>query len=159
VEGRVDENLMREAIRLSVEAIETNAGGPFGAVVSRNGQVVGRGWNQVTSANDPTAHAEVMAIRDACRRLGTFDLSGCEVFASCEPCPMCLAAAYWARIKRIWYANTREEAASIGFDDARIAEELRKPVGSRSVPMQRLLADEAREAFRLWAAKPDRVPY
>ena len=151
--------LMREAIRLSVEAVDSNAGGPFGAVVARDGQVVGRGWNQVTSANDPTAHAEVVAIRDACRNLGTFDLSGCEIYASCEPCPMCLAAVYWARIERIWYANAREDAAAIGFDDAWIAAELRQPVEQRRVPMERLLADEAGVAFQRWTGKPDRTPY
>ena len=150
---------MREAIRLSLEGVDSNAGGPFGAVVARDGQIVGRGWNQVTSANDPTAHAEVVAIRDACARLGTFDLSGCEIYTSCEPCPMCLAAVYWARIDRIWYANAREDAAAIGFDDAWIGDELRQPVNQRRVPMERLLANEAQVAFRRWTEKPDRTPY
>ena len=109
---------MREAIRLSLLKMQSGQGGPFGAVVVRRGQIIARGWNRVTSANDPTAHAEVMSIRAACRKLKTFQLADCELYTSCEPCPMCLASAYWARVSRIVYANTRDEAAAIGFDDA-----------------------------------------
>ncbi|HUG91676.1 MAG TPA: nucleoside deaminase [Planctomycetaceae bacterium] len=155
----MNEQLMREAIRLSVHAVESDAGGPFGAVVARDGEVIGRGWNQVTSTNDPTAHAEVVAIRDACRTLGTFDLSGCEIYASCEPCPMCLAAICWARLERIWYAGSRAEAAAIGFDDERIGRELCLAAHERLIAMERLLSDEAGVAFELWRTKPDRVAY
>lgn len=155
----MNEHLMREAIRLSLEAVDSGAGGPFGAIIARDGTVVGRGWNQVTSTNDPTAHAEVVAIRNACRDLGTFDLSGCEIYTSCEPCPMCLAAFYWARLDRIWFANTREQAAAIGFDDAWIAGQMRLPPSARRVPIQQLLAAEACAAFQRWAEKPDRILY
>ena len=150
---------MREAIRLSLEKMRRNAGGPFGAVVVRRGQIVGRGWNRVTSANDPTAHAEVMAIRAACRKLKTFRLDDCELYASCEPCPMCLAAAYWSRIKTIFYAGTRRDAAAAGFDDDWIYRELARPVSRRKIPMQPLSRAEALKVLAEWKIKPDKIRY
>ena len=150
---------MRRAIALSQAHMQAGDGGPFGAVVVRNGVVVGEGWNQVTSANDPTAHAEVMAIRDACARLGVFSLAGCELYTSCEPCPMCLAAAYWARIDRLYFANTRDDAASIGFDDAFLYGEIGKPLPAQALPIHRILGPEARVVFDAWAAKDDKIPY
>jgi tRNA(Arg) A34 adenosine deaminase TadA len=150
---------MREAIRLSLKKMRENEGGPFGAVVVKGGRIIGRGWNQVTSANDPTAHAEVMAIRHACQRLKTFQLEGCDLYTSCEPCPMCLSAIYWARIRRIFYANTRRDAAHSGFDDATIYREVALPINRRSLPMKQLLREEAIHVFREWSAKPDRVAY
>ncbi len=154
-----DTACLRRAIDLSRAHSQNNAGGPFGAVIARDGRILGEGWNQVTSTNDPTAHAEVVAIRNACRDLGTFSLAGATVYTSCEPCPMCLAAIYWARIERIVYANGREDAASIGFDDAFLYTEIALTLEQRSIPMQRLLAEEARAVFDEWAARPDRVPY
>jgi len=124
---------MREAIRLSLEKSQENCGGPFGAVVVREGEIIGRGWNQVTSKNDPTAHAEVMAIRAACKKLNTFQLDDCELYASCEPCPMCLSAIYWARIRRVFYANTRRDAARIKFDDDLIYREISRPMARRKI--------------------------
>ena len=150
---------MREAIRLSREKMRRNSGGPFGAVIVRRGKIVGRGWNRVTSANDPTAHAEIMAIRDACRRLKTFRLDDCELYASCEPCPMCLAAIYWARVRKIYYANTRRDAAEIGFDDEWIYREVTRPVSRRKLPMKQLLHKEALEVFAEWKNKPDKIRY
>lgn len=150
---------LREAIRLSAEKMAADEGGPFGAVVVRDGRVVGRGWNRVTSTNDPTAHAEVVAIRDACANLGTFSLAGCELYTSCEPCPLCLAAIYWARLDRVDYAATCDDAAAAGFDDRKFYAELSKPAGERAVPMEQALRDEACAALRAWAEKPDRVPY
>lgn len=150
---------MREAIRLSLQKMRGNQGGPFGAVVVCRDKIVGRGWNQVTSANDPTAHAEVVAIREACRRLGTFRLEDCELYASCEPCPMCLAAGYWARVRRIYFANTRRDAAVIGFDDDFLYREVALPVSRRKIPMKQLLRDEALEVFAAWKSKPDKICY
>ncbi len=153
------ESLMRRAIALSMEKMQSGSGGPFGAVIARNGEVVAEGWNQVTSSADPTAHAEVVAIRRACQALGRFDLRDCEIFTSCEPCPMCLGAIYWARLGRIWYANDRRDAAAIGFDDDLLYREIPLPLTERSLPTQRLLADEARAAFDAWMSKPDKVAY
>ena len=150
---------MREAIRLSLEKSRDNCGGPFGAVVVRAGEIIGRGWNQVTSKNDPTAHAEVMAIRAACKKLNTFQLDDCELYASCEPCPMCLSAIYWARIRRIFYANTRRDAARIKFDDDLIYREISRPMARRKIPMRQLLRPEALKAFAAWEAKTDKVRY
>lgn len=155
----MNQEFLREAIRLSIEKGQAGEGGPFGAVIVRNGEVVGRGWNRVTSTNDPTAHAEIMAIRDACRRLGSFSLVGCDVYTSCEPCPMCLAAIYWARLDQVYYAATRQDAAAVGFDDSRIYDELAMDMGSRSIPMTQDLRDEALGAFRAWVQKADRTPY
>lgn len=152
------EELMREAIRLSEENVR-NGGGPFGAVIARDGEIVGTGTNRVTPDCDPTAHAEVNAIRAAASRLGTFDLSGCEIYSSCEPCPMCLGAIYWAHLDRLYYGNDKHDAAGIGFDDAFIYRELDLKPEDRSLKSERLLSDEAAAAFREWAAKPDKVEY
>jgi tRNA(Arg) A34 adenosine deaminase TadA len=153
------ENFMREAIRLSEEGAKSGRGGPFGCVVVRAGQVVGKGSNQVTSTNDPTAHAEMVAIREACKALETFQLADCTLYASCEPCPMCLSAIYWARIPTVYYANTRADAAAIGFDDDFIYQQIPLPVKERRVSMQPLLRDEAKGAFAEWAKKSDKVAY
>lgn len=150
---------MREAIRISRQKMRSRQGGPFGAVVVRAGKIVARGWNQVTSANDPTAHAEVMAIRAACRKLRTFRLDDCELYTSCEPCPMCLAAIYWARLRKVYYANTRRDAAKIRFDDAFLYHEVAQPVSRRKLPMQQLLRAEALPVFAEWHRKPDKIPY
>ena len=147
-----------EAIRLSEDNVR-NGGGPFGAVIARDGEIVGTGTNRVTPDCDPTAHAEVNAIRDAASRLGTFDLSGCEIYSSCEPCPMCLGAIYWAHLDRLYYGNDKHDAAGIGFDDAFIYRELDLKPEDRSLKSERLLSDEAAAAFREWAAKPDKVEY
>ncbi len=154
-----DEDFMRHAIALSRRGMAGGAGGPFGAVVVLEGRVVAEGWNQVTSTLDPTAHAEIVAIRRACTALGRFDLRGATVFTSCEPCPMCLAALYWSRCDRVVYANDRVQAAGIGFDDEFLYQEVPKPIEARSLPMQRLLGAEALEVFAEWTAKADRVAY
>jgi tRNA(Arg) A34 adenosine deaminase TadA len=150
---------MREAIRLSVVKMRRGDGGPFGAVVVRNGKIVGRGWNRVTSSNDPTAHAEIVAIREACRRLKTFQLDDCDLYTSCEPCPMCLSAIYWARLRSVFYANTRRDAARIAFDDDHIYREVALPLRRRKLVMKQLLRREALKAFREWELKADKVPY
>ena len=150
---------MRAAIRLSLSKMRANCGGPFGAVVVRHGKIVGRGWNRVTSTNDPTAHAEITAIRDACRKLKTFQLDDCELYTSCEPCPMCLAAIYWARFRKVYYANTRKDAAKINFDDDLIYREVAKPVSRRIIPMKQLLRPEALEVFTVWKNKTDKIRY
>jgi guanine deaminase len=150
---------MRRAAALALEKMQGGSGGPFGALIVRGGEVVAEGWNAVTILNDPTAHAEVMAIREACRRLGTFSLPDCEIVTSCEPCPMCLGAIYWARLKHIYYANTRREAAAAGFDDAAIYDEMPKLPEARSVPSTRLLVAESAAPFAAWAAKADKVKY
>ncbi|TCZ66539.1 nucleoside deaminase [Flaviaesturariibacter aridisoli] len=150
---------MREAIRLSVQNVEKGTGGPFGAVVVKDGQIIARGANSVTATNDPTAHAEVMAIREACRVLGTFQLDGCEIYTSCEPCPMCLGAIYWARPAKLFYANTKADAAAIQFDDQFIYEELEKPVEARSLFTRQLLREEALEAFQMWQSSTLKTDY
>ena len=154
-----DEDFLRGAIQLARDGMTTGQGGPFGAVIVKDGQIVGRGCNQVTSTNDPTAHAEVVAIRDACRNLGTFQLSGCTLYASCEPCPMCLGAIYWARPARIIYGAFHSDAAGAGFDDQFIYDQLAKPRDQRHIPMQQLLRDEADAMFREWTAMEKRVNY
>lgn len=153
-----DERFMREAIRLADESVE-RGGGPFGAVIVKDGAIVARGANSVTLDNDPTAHAEVNAIRAACRSLGTFDLSGCTVYTSCEPCPMCLAAIYWAGISRIYFGNTRKDAAAIDFADDHIYNELSRPLEQRSVPITPLLRNEALHTFTRWQEKTDKTTY
>jgi tRNA(Arg) A34 adenosine deaminase TadA len=155
----MNNSFMHEAIRLSVEKMREGRGGPFGAVVVKDGQIIGRGWNEVTTANDPTAHAEVMAIREACRKLGTFRLDGCELYASCEPCPMCLSAIYWARIGRMFFAATRQDAAAAGFDDEFLYREIPLPLAERKLPTVQLLREPALAAFAEWRAKPDKIPY
>ena len=156
---RDDEALLREAIRLARARMLAGMGGPFGAVVARGGILVAKGWNRVTTGLDPSAHAEIVAIRRACRRLGTFHLDGCILFSSCEPCPKCLAAAYWARLERITWAASREDAAAGGFDDELIYREVALPPGSRSLPSTQLLREEGAAVFADWLANPDRVPY
>lgn len=159
ITAKTVEALMREAIRLSDEKMQAGYGGPFGAVIAKRGQIIATGYNQVTSHNDPTAHAEIVAIRSACATLKHFNLSGCEIFTSCEPCPMCLSAIYWARLDRIYYANTREDAAQIGFDDALIYQEVCMPVSERQIPAHQILHAEALAAFRDWEKKTDKIQY
>ncbi len=153
-----DKQFMREAIRLANESVE-HGGGPFGAVIVKDGQVIAGSANRVTVDNDPTAHAEVNTIRQACRKLQTFDLSGCTIYTSCEPCPMCLGAIYWARISRIFYGNTRKDARDIDFADDFIYEELDRPLSNRTIPILPLLRDEALHTFRLWQKKEDKIEY
>lgn len=156
-----NEDLMHlaRAAQLSRERMEANLGGPFGAVIVRDGRVLAEGWNEVTSTNDPTAHAEVVAIRRACREVGDFSLAGATLYTSCEPCPMCLASAYWARISRIVYANTRDDAAAIGFDDAFIYDEMPKRPEERAIRMDHVPSPDATGAFAAWVAKPDKITY
>lgn len=153
-----DLKFMRKAIAISKKSVE-NGGGPFGAVVVKDGVMIAASNNRVTLNNDPTAHAEVMAIRKACKKLNTFDLTGCVLYASCEPCPMCLSAMYWAHIDHYFYANQKEDAKSIGFDDQFIYEELDKPVSKRFMPREQILRDEAMEVFRMWTEKEDKIEY
>lgn len=150
---------MREALRLAVESAASGNGGPFAAVVVKDGEIVGRGSNGVTGQNDPTAHAEVEAIRDACRNLDTFRLDGGEIYCSSEPCPMCLGAIYWARLERVYYANDRGVAAEAGFDDAFIYDEIARPIGRRVLPTEHLTVDGADAAFRAWEDLEDRIEY
>lgn len=150
---------MRDAVRAGLEGMRAGRGGPFGAVVVKDGRVVGRGSNQVTSALDPTAHAEIVAIRDACRALGTFRLEGCDIYASCEPCPMCLSAVYWARLERLFFAATRDDAAVAGFDDALLYRQIGLPPAQRSLPTAQVLRDEALVVLAEWRDKPDKTPY
>ena len=152
-------DFMRAAIRLSLQAVRAGTGGPFGAVVVKGGRIIGRGRNQVTSRNDPTAHAEIVAIREACNRLKAFRLDGCELYTSCEPCPMCLAAIYWARLGRVYYGNTRADAAEIAFDDEMLYREVARPLGRRKLLMKQLLRKEALVAFTEWAETPDKIQY
>lgn len=153
-----DREFMRRAIDLSIENIDTG-GGPFGAVIVRDGKLIASGTNRVVPNNDPTAHAEVVAIRNACRELETFDLSGCTVYTSCEPCPMCLSALYWAGVERICYANTKRDAAAISFDDSYIYDQLRLDYDRRTIHCEHFMRDEALEAFRKWNEKLDKVEY
>ena len=153
------QTFMRRAIALSRIHMEAGEGGPFGAVVVKDGQILGEGWNRVTSTCDPTAHAEVVAIRKACEQLGTFSLKGCEIYTSCEPCPMCLAAIYWARLDRIWYANGRADAAAIQFDDDWLYREVALPIPERSLATTELLREEALVVFQAWEAKADKTRY
>jgi guanine deaminase len=154
-----DEKFMRRAIELSVENVRVRRGGPFGCVIVKSGEIIAEGWNEVTALNDPTAHAEVVAIRRACARLQTFQLNDCELYTSCEPCPMCLGAIYWARPKRIYYAGTHKDAAQAGFDDSLIYQEMTVPVGQRQIPMTQLLNDEALAGFREWQKTADKITY
>ncbi len=150
---------MREAIRLSIENVESGKGGPFGCVVVKDGVIIARGTNEVTLSNDPTAHAEVVAIRMACKELGSFQLDGCDIYCSCEPCPMCLGAIYWARPKAIYYANTKSDAAGIDFDDAFIYAEIALPVEQRTLFTQQMMRDEALVAFEMWKSSPLKTEY
>jgi len=155
----MDQKFMKAAIELAIHGVENRAGGPFGALVVKDGKIVGQGHNQVTSTNDPTAHAEVVAIRDACKNLGSFQLEDCEIYTSCEPCPMCLGAIYWARPKKVYYACTKEDAAAIGFDDQFIYHELELPYESRALPMVHTMREEGLEAFRRWTTLSDKTEY
>jgi tRNA(Arg) A34 adenosine deaminase TadA len=152
-------DFMRAAIRLARAKMRANCGGPFGAVVVRHGQIIARGWNQVTSTNDPTAHAEITAIRAAAQKLQTFRLDECELYTSCEPCPMCLAAIYWARVRRVYYATTRQDAARIEFDDDWLYREVARPRSKRQIPLRQMLRGEALPVFAEWQAKTDKIPY
>ena len=154
-----EEHFMNEAIYLSAKGITSNQGGPFGCVVVKNDQIVGRGHNQVTSTNDPTAHAEVVAIRDACKNLQTFQLDDCEIYTSCEPCPMCMGAIYWARPTKVYFANSRTDAANIGFDDSMIYDELTCDHSLRRIPIIQLGRDNALKVFDQWRDKEDKIGY
>jgi guanine deaminase len=154
-----EDTLMRRAIELSIENVRSGRGGPFAALVVKDGEIISTGTNLVTTTCDPTAHAEVVAIRQACGKLGQFQLSGCEIYSSCEPCPMCLGAIYWARPNRVYFGNTASDAAAIGFDDSFIYQQLEVPLSERTIPMVQLLREEALAAFREWERKSDRIPY
>jgi guanine deaminase len=150
---------MQEAIRCAVENVRAGSGGPFGAVVVKDGRIVATGANAVTTVNDPTAHAEIVAIREACRVLGTFQLTGCEIYTSCEPCPMCMGAIYWARPDRVYFGATASDAAAAGFDDSFIYDELKRTHTEREIPLESLMREDALEAFREWQRKDNRVRY
>jgi len=153
-----DPLFIRRAIELSLESVK-RGGGPFGAVITKDGEIISESYNQVTLLNDPTAHAEIGAIREAARKMNTFDLSGCEIYVSCEPCPMCLGAIYWARINKVFFASTRSDAENIGFDDSLIYEEISRPLRERKIEFKQLLREEALEAFRAWEEYEDKVEY
>jgi len=155
----LDVQFMQKAIQLARQGMHHNQGGPFGAVVVKDGAIIGEGCNQVVTTNDPTAHAEMVAIRRACQFLGRFQLDGCVIYSSCEPCPMCLGAIYWARLAKIYYGCARVDAAKVGFDDYTIYEEFKLPLRERRIPMERLSSDEALQVFVEWGEKPDRVLY
>lgn len=158
-ENKLNSQLMGEAIALSEESVRSGKGGPFGAVIVKEGKIIAKAHNQVTLTNDPTAHAEIVAIREACRVLQTFNLKGCELYTSCEPCPMCLGAIYWARLDKVYYANTKADAAQIGFDDRFIYDELQLPLTQRHLPMIQLMPEKASIAFQEWVEKSDKVEY
>ena len=150
---------MKKAIRLSILNVEKGNGGPFGTVIVKDGKVIARGVNSVTLTNDPTAHAEIVAIRKACKALKTFQLAGCDIYTSCEPCPMCLAAIYWARPDRIFFAGSKEDAAAINFDDKLIYDEIAKPIAERKIFTQQVLREQALEAFKKWSESPNKIEY
>ena len=150
---------MVRAIQLSIDNVHSGRGGPFGAVVVKGGAIVAEGVNLVTSTNDPTAHAEVLAIRAACKKLGGFDLEGCEIYSSCEPCPMCLGAIYWARVSRVYFGTLAADASKIGFDDSAIYHEIVQPHSQRKIPMIQMMRDEALAPFRAWQETPAKIPY
>lgn len=150
---------MQHAAELALRKMRENCGGPFGAIIVRDGKVIAEGWNQVTSTDDPTAHAEVVAIRSACASLKTFSLEGCDLYTSCEPCPMCLGAIYWARLRTLYYANSRQDAARIGFDDEFIYDEIALPLENRKIPAIRIANESADLAFAEWARNPDKIRY
>ncbi len=152
------EDFMREAIKLSIKNVEMD-GGPFGAVIVKDGEIIAKGVNRVTANNDPTAHAEINAIREAAQKLGTFDLTGCEIYSSCEPCPMCLGAIYWAHLDKVYFGNTKKDAKEIDFDDSFIYEELDQPAEKRKIPTIQILRNEAMQAFEKWSNKDDKVEY
>lgn len=150
---------MARAIALSIENVQLSRGGPFGAVIVKDGGIIAEAANRVTASNDPTAHAEVLAIRNACSRLNRFDLQNCEIYTSCEPCPMCLGAIYWARLQRVFFANIAADASKIGFDDSFVYHEFTKPLDDRKIPMIQMMRENASEAFRLWKDKSDKIGY
>jgi guanine deaminase len=150
---------MREAIRLSLENVQSGKGGPFGAVIVKNGVMIATGVNEVTGTNDPTAHAEIIAIRNACKKLDSFHLDDCEIYCSCEPCPMCLGAIYWTRLKAVYFANTKKDAAEINFDDNSIYQEMELPINERKLPTIQLLRDEAQSAFIQWQKNDNKIDY
>lgn len=154
-----NQNFMKRAGELARENVVKGAGGPFGCVIVKDGKIIAEGANHVTTANDPTAHAEVVAIRNACTALGSFQLDGCEIYTSCEPCPMCLGAIYWARPERVYYSSTKDDAKNIGFDDQFIYEEIKKEYPNRSIPFLKLEDEEATKAFTDWAEKNDKIEY
>jgi tRNA(Arg) A34 adenosine deaminase TadA len=154
-----EEKFMQEAILLSRKGVENNEGGPFGCVIVKGDKIIGRGNNKVTSTNDPTAHAEITAIRDACNNIGSFQLEDCEIYSSSEPCPMCLGAIYWSRPKKVYFANTRKDAAMIGFDDALIYDEMNTPLVERKIPIHELGREEALKVFQEWKEKSDKSLY
>ena len=154
-----DESFMSEAVQSALKGMRNNEGGPFGCIVVKDGEIIGRGNNKVTSTNDPTAHAEVTAIRDACKNIDSFQLDGCIVYTSCEPCPMCLGAIYWARPDKVFYGSNQQDAAAIGFDDAFIYEEIPLPYEKRSIPFEQVGREIALEPFKKWAEKEDKIKY
>jgi guanine deaminase len=155
----MDQSFMARAIELSLENVRRRNGGPFGAVIVKDGEIIAEGVNSVTAKNDPTAHAEIVAIRDACSKLETFSLTNCEIYTSCEPCPMCLGAIYWAHISHIYFGNVAADASKIGFDDSFIYREFAQPLATRRIPMIQIMHDEALTAFRAWQQKPDKILY
>ncbi len=150
---------MARAIQLSLDNVASGQGGPFGAVIVKNGNIVAEGANRVTSTNDPTAHAEIVVIRDACAKLGVFELSDCEIYTSCEPCPMCLGAIYWARLARVYFGNLASDASKIGFDDSFIYREIAQGLPRRSIPMIPMMREQALAAFRAWQERPNKITY
>jgi guanine deaminase len=157
--GMSENKFMKRAAAVALEKMRADQGGPFGAVIVRDGEIIAEGWNQVTSTNDPTAHAEIVAIRRACAALGVFHLRDCDIYTSCEPCPMCLGAIYWARLRRLYFANTRAAAAKIGFDDEFIYREIATEIDARSIPSRQIESAVAQQAFREWTEKPDKIRY
>jgi guanine deaminase len=155
----MDNVFMARAIQLAIENVRSGRGGPFGCVIVKDGNIVAEAANQVTATNDPTAHAEILAIRRACEKLGSFELAGCDLYTSCEPCPMCLSASYWARVDKIYFASLAEDAARSGFDDSAIYAEIAKPRAQRQIPMIQMMRDEALSAFRAWEENPGKIPY
>ncbi len=155
----MDNPFMARAIQLSIENVQSGRGGPFGAVIVKDGAIIGEAANQVTCTNDPTAHAEVLAIRAACKTLAAFDLEGCEIYTSCEPCPMCLGAIYWARLARVYFANSDADASKIGFDDSLIYREIAQPHSKRKIPMIQMMREQALAAFRAWEKKSNKIEY
>jgi len=157
--SKTNEEFMNEAVKAALKGMHNNEGGPFGCIVVKDGEIVGRGNNRVTSTNDPTAHAEIQAIRDACKNLNDFQLEDCIIYTSCEPCPMCLGAIYWARLKKVYYGSNQRDAANIGFDDAFIYKEIPLPYEKRSIPFEQCARDIALEPFEKWSKKNDKIKY
>jgi tRNA(Arg) A34 adenosine deaminase TadA len=155
----MDNPFMARAIQLSIENVHSGRGGPFGAVMVRDGKIIAEGANQVTSTNDPTAHAEIVVIREACKKLGVFDLDGCEIYTSCEPCPMCLGAIYWAHLSRVYFGSADADASRIGFDDSLIYREIAQPHSQRKIPMIQMMREQALVAFREWESKSNKITY